>query len=361
MANFKAVMRLFRKFSHARNERVMQALYRWWFTQLSVDGLTLDLDSTVMTRYGSQAGERRGYNPRKPGRASHHPLMAFISDTRMVANFWLRPGDAHTANNAQAFLDSTLDRLGDKHVALLRADSGFGSNSFLEALETRHLHYIVALPLMQPLQRALVDQAGWWCLDEGIELTSFTYQSPSWSKPRQVIGIRQHIARRENAKGKTLSLFADDPMLGQYRFAALVTDLDLPAQAVWRLYRGRADCENRIKELKYDFAADSFCLNDFWATEACLSIAMLAYNLMSLFRQAVLKTAVTRTKTNDVQHTLKTLRYKLFAKAGYLTHEGRKDILKLALAMHKREWFAGLWDRSKTFALPVHFSPVFTT
>ncbi len=77
---------------------------------------------------------------------------------------------------------------------------------------------------------------------------------------------------------------------------------------------------------------------------------MLAYNLMSLFRQAVLKTAVTQTKTND-----------LFAKAGYLTHEGRKDILKLALAMHKREWFAGLWDRSKIFALPVHFSPVFTT
>ena len=100
-------------------------------------------------------------------------------------------------------------------------------------------------------------------------------------------------------------------------------------------------------------------MNDFWATEACLNIAMLAYNLMSLFRQAVLKTAVTTNK--DVQHTLKTLRYKLFAKAGYLTCEGRKDILKLALAMRQREWFTGLWDRSKTFTLPVHFSPVFTT
>ncbi len=360
MANFKAVMRLFRKFSQARNEAVMQALYRWWFTQLSVDDLTLDLDSTVMTRYGKQEGSRRGYNPRKPGRASHHPLMAFIADVRRVANFWLRPGDTHTANGAEAFLDSTLDRLGDKRVALVRADSGFGSNRFLEGLETRHLHYIVALPLHQPLQRALVNQTGWWCLDDGIELASFDYQSPSWPKPRRVIGIRQHPARRENAKGKTLSLFADDPQLGTYRFAALVTDLDLPAQAVWRLYRGRADCENRIKELKYDFGADSFCLNDFWATEACLSTAMLAYNLMSLFRQAVLKTAVATTAKN-IQHTLTTLRYKLFAKAGYLTHEGRKDILKLALAMRKREWFTGLWDRSKTFEVPAHFSPVFST
>jgi hypothetical protein len=47
-----------------------------------------------------------------------------------------------------------------------------------------------------------------------MELTSFAYQSPSGSKARRGIGIRQQVAQRENAKGKTLSLFADDPMLG---------------------------------------------------------------------------------------------------------------------------------------------------
>jgi hypothetical protein len=57
---------------------------------------------------------------------------------------------------------------------------------------------------------------------------------------------------------------------------------------VWRTYRGRADCENRIKELKADFGLDAFNMRDFWATEAALGFAMLAYNLMSLFRQAVL-------------------------------------------------------------------------
>lgn len=185
------------------------------------------------------------------------------------------------------------------------------------------------------------------------------YQTPSWPHARRVVGIRQHIKRRAAAKGKTLSLFADDPQLGQYRYAALVTDLTLPAQEIWRSYRGRADCENRIKELKYDFAADSFCLNDFWATEACLNVAMLAYNLMSLFRQAVLKTAVLQHGAQDVQHTLKTLRYKLFAKAGYIVTQGRKDILKLCVAMRQREWLEGLWDRSKTFDMPVRFAPVF--
>ena len=148
--------------------------------------------------------------------------------------------------------------------------------------------------------------------------------------------------------------------LGARKRHALVTDLDLPAQEIWRNYRGRADCENRIKELKYDFAADSFCLCDFWATEACFNVALLAYNLMSLFRQAVLKASALRSGGQDIQHTLKTLRYKLFAKAGYTT-EGRKDILKLAIAMRQRQWMEGLGDQSKTFSLPVHFTPTFSS
>ena len=181
MANFKAVMRLFSKFNQPTNDRVFGKLYAWLFGQLHIDGLTLDLDSTVMTRYGAQEGAARGYNPSKPGRNSHHPLMAFVADTRMVANLWLRPGNSHTANNAKAFLQASLDRLDAKRVELLRADSGFSDEAFLADLEQRQLHYIVAARLQQPVQRALVAQRGWWMLDEGIELVSFDYQSPSWA------------------------------------------------------------------------------------------------------------------------------------------------------------------------------------
>lgn len=42
MANFKAVMRLFRKFSPGANTQVFGNLYRWWFEQLALDRLTLD-------------------------------------------------------------------------------------------------------------------------------------------------------------------------------------------------------------------------------------------------------------------------------------------------------------------------------
>jgi hypothetical protein len=365
MANFKAVMRLFNKFTQSSNESVMDALYQWMFGQIAINGITLDLDSTVMTRYGVQEGAARGYNPAKRGRASHHPLMAFVADTRMIANCWLRPGNSSSANNVQGFLANTLHRLGHQHVSLLRADSGFSDSAFLDHLDEIRLHHIIALRMTQPVQRALVDAGGWWPLHDeagkpvlGIELTRFAYQAQAWSKPRWVIGIRQHIEQRAAPKGKTLNLFADDPVIGKYRYSALVTDLDLPAVMIWRTYRGRADCENRIKELKYDFAADSFNMKDFWATEATLNTVMLAYNLMSLMRQVLLKTSAVKHSSSSVQHTLQTLRYKLFAKPAYITTESRKPILNLALAMQQRTWMQGLWDASKAFALPAVFTPI---
>jgi hypothetical protein len=367
MANFKAVMRLFNKFDQCTNDVVMDNLYQWLFSQVQINGITLDLDSTVMTRYGTQEGAVRGYNPGKRGRASHHPLMAFVADTRMIANCWLRPGNSSSANNVKAFLDNTVHRLGGKQVALLRADSGFSDSAFLDHLEERKMQYIIALRQNQPLQRALVNAEDWWLLHdekgkpvEGIELTRFQYQASNWSKPRWIVGIRQHSEQRVSAKGKTLNLFADDPVIGQWRFSSLVTELDLPAVAIWRLYRGRADCENRIKELKYDFAADSFVMKDFWATEAALNTVMLAYNLMSLLRQVLLKVEVRTGNAKPVQHMLQTLRYKLFAKAAYLTTEGRKPILNMAIAMQQRTWMRGMWDAANSVELPAKFSPVYS-
>jgi hypothetical protein len=359
MANFKAIIRLFGKFDQERNQDVFGSLYRWLFGHVKLDRVTLDLDSTVITRYGKQEGSARGYNPQKRGRPSHHPLMAFVADARLVAQVWLRPGNCTSAQNAIAFLQDARCNLGSKKIGLLRADSGFCERTFLEHLERESTPYIIASRLNQPLQRALVKSSSWWAIEDGLELTNFYYQAPSWDQPRRVIGIRQHIKKREDAKGKTLSLFADDLSVNAWRFSALVTDLTLPTIEVWRLYRGRATSENHIKELKCDFAAGSINLRSFWATEAALQTIMLAFNLMSLFRQAMLKRVIRQgAREKTILSTLQTLRYKLFAQPGYINSEGRKNILKLSTALQKREWISGLWNQTKTFNLPVQLQPI---
>ena len=126
------------------------------------------------------------------------------------------------------------------------------------------------------------------------------------------------------------------------------------------MYRGRGDCENRIKELQYDFATDSFNMRNFWGTEAAINCVMLAFNLMSSMRQALMKHPdVCRSKV-PIQHILQTLRYKPFAKPTFITHEGRKPILNLAIAMQQRARIQGLWDAAKTVDRPAEFKPLYS-
>ena len=52
-----------------------------------------------MIREGNQEGAAKGYNPKRPGRLSHHPLLVFVSDVSMIANYWLRPGNTAASSN----------------------------------------------------------------------------------------------------------------------------------------------------------------------------------------------------------------------------------------------------------------------
>jgi hypothetical protein len=174
------------------------------------------------------------------------------------------------------------------------------------------------------------------------------------------IRIRQHSERRAFPKGTTLSLLADDPVVGQYRFSALTTDLNLSAEILWRIYRGRADCENPIKARKYDFAADSFTMKTFWATEATLNPVMPAFNLISLLQQVLLKTQIGRPASSEGQPPWKSLRYNLFAKAANIPTEPRKSILNLTRAMQHQACRQGLYDAANSFEWPANFSPIYS-
>jgi len=346
--------RFFQKFTQGKNQRVFTAMYQWFFQGLQFDNYTLDMDSSVLTRYGEQDGAKRGYNVKKPGRKSHHPLMAFVADSRMVANLWLRSGNTNAVSNMYSFLEDTLDKLSGKKIGLLRADSGFYGEEIFQYLEERKewrepINYIIAGRLYNPVQKKISQQNIWLTAGEGIEIGETQYCGISGKKERRMVIIRQYIPERPKATGKQLKLFQDSEIYNNYRYHCLITNLTLPAQQVWNLYRQRAYAENRIKELKYDFGFDSFNMKSFYGTEAALNMVMLAYNLMSLFRQVILQ--------EKTQAKLSTLRYRLFAIGGYMVKEGNNRILKLSLAMKRREWFLGLWDKTLQFSMPVSFSP----
>jgi len=348
MAGHLSFERFFGKFSKARNQRVFTDIYQWFFNQLKFDNYTLDVDSSVLTRFGFQQGATKGYNPSKPGRKSHHPIMAFIGSVRMIANCWLRPGNVHTASNLFAFLLDILEKLKGKKIGLLRADSGFYSNEIFKWLEENTINYIIAAKMYAPIQHLIASQKVWLQLGEGIEIAESMYKSPLWEKSRRIVITRQYVPKRPKATGKLLRLFNEEGWYMKYRYSCIITNIDLPAEQVWHLYKQRADAENRIKELKYDFGFDSFNMKDFHATEASINFAMIAYNLMSLFRQAVIQ--------QDVQNTLSTIRFKYMAISAYMIKEGNQTILKLSLVMKRRESFKGLWEQSRNISWPFAYT-----
>ena len=113
MPEQKAFSHFFQRFTTSNQSAVlMTEVYSWCADQARVsDCVTLDVDSTAITRFGSQQSAEVGYNPRYHGRKSHHPLLAFLTEPNLIVNFWLRPGNSHTANNSEGFLEQTKSYL----------------------------------------------------------------------------------------------------------------------------------------------------------------------------------------------------------------------------------------------------------
>ena len=337
VASASVLSRFFGGFaSPGKNLACFRPLWRWCLDRLPSrqGGYTLDLDSTrLLHEDGQQDGVRSGYT-RLGIKPCLHPLLAIVSEVRLVAQLWLRSGNATCGNNATAFFLDLWHNL-PRHVRLrgVRADSGFCLPELLDLWEQLKVPYVVVAQLSEPIKNILRGGLVWTPTEvPGIDVAEMDYQTGGWSHSRRLILIRHRVAERPDAGGKKL---LDVP---GYVFQALVTSLPASESplAVWRYYNGRADCENVIKELQQGFALTTLCLRSFWATEAALSLATLTYNLTVLFQRHL----GWQTKV-----TIHTLRFWLFITPGIIAHPAGKTTIKLAVPPRERDWWSRLWEK----------------
>lgn len=338
IASQSVLTRFFQGFTSAGgNLRCFRPLWRWGLHRLPgrKEGYTLDLDSTrLLHKDGRQEGVRGGYT--KQGvKPCLHPLLAVVAEARLVAQLWLRPGNASCGSNAVAFFQELWSNVpAQLRFKGVRADAGFCLPELLQLWEELKLPYVVVASLSQPLQKLLKGGLAWVATEvPGTEVAEMEYQALSWPQPRRLILLRHRVAEASERGGKKL---LDVP---GYRFQALVTSLSAnthPPLQVWRYYNGRADCENVIKELQTGYALTGLCLEKFWASEAALSLATLTYNLVQLFEQHL----GWREKVS-----LRSLRFWLFVTAGVLSHPGGRTTIKLAVPKRERAWWRRLWEK----------------
>lgn len=292
----------------------------------------LNLDSSVLVRYGSQEGAKLGYNPKKRGRPSHHPLIAFLG-SGYVVNIWNRSGNTGSGQGAVDFFHQTRLSLGkDFRVNHVLCDSGFYVIDLIEYLESEEYLYIIASPISRAIQREILGVTNWKTISKGIEVSEFEFEhiDSKWTHPRRYVVVRQSANKRPKALGKQPSLFLDLEDWSRYRISVMITnDLDSEPEKVWREYRPRANDENVIKDLKEGYGFETFNLKNFWATEAILTmIGLVFHNLIVYFNRTILN-------PNRPQERLKTLRYKYFILPGLLGSAGGKRIIRLSVQERK--------------------------
>jgi hypothetical protein len=328
MASQSTFCRFFKRSSLESNDEIMRRFNRRWFEMVDIDKHTVDIDSSVISRFGEQEGVAVGYNPKRHGRASHHPLIAFSAEARMVIQSWMRTGDSASATCFDGFMDGLLQVLPREKIGLVRADSGFSGHANLEYLEEREMNYIIASRMHGGLQQKIFEQRNWHRVCKGIGVTSFKYQAQSWDAPRRIVVVRKNTNQLPKSGGKTL--FPDYDAFARYRYSAFITNMDLSAELIWEIYRKRADAENQIKELKYEYGMEGFCSASLAATEQAFRWVMVAYNLMSLFKQRVMG--------GKSSPSMASVRFKCIALGSYIVHRGRAMILKIAAKDRKRDY-----------------------
>lgn len=295
----------------------------------------LDLDSTILERYGTQQGVAKGYHTSRAGQRSHHPLLGMFARSKYIAHCWLRAGGASTMRGPSEFVKELLSRVPEGlKISLVRADAGFHTEELVQTLEANGLDYIIAARMKQPMQRlvARIKESDWVRFDELHDFAECVEQQPNWSRPRRLIFFR-HEVRREGQLFETRV----------YEDSALVTSLSCEAVTCSNLYDHRGECENTIKEFKNDFGARGFCISSFSGTEMVFRLLAVLFNLISEFKYQVLK---------NTSVTLQTIRNKVFVLGAILGRAGRRLVLRLGLRQGWKEDFAILLARAASASFP---------
>jgi len=241
----------------------------------------------------------------------------------------LRPGNAKGSLGAIGILKRLVGRLCPtfpQATIIVRLDGAFATPEVLAWLEANDLLYLVnmaknsvlkteAEPLMKKV-RTLAKETG-----HTATLYSETqYKAGKWEHARRAV-IKAEVVVNDKRE------LRDNP-----RF--VITNLSLIPKNLYRYYRERGDCENRLKELHYGLRFDLTSCTSFLANQLRNLLTGAAYALYQQLRYAARRTELARAQVG-------TLRERLI-KVGTVIKE---SVRRIVLEMPKTFASYDIWTR----------------
>jgi hypothetical protein len=254
--------------------------------QKGVTTATLDCDASLFTSSGRNA--RMSYK----GERGYMPMLAFWEELGVVVHDDFRNGNASPGSEALGFFQQTLAQLPAEITQVkLRSDSAWYQASLLDFCAEQGHAFCIGADQDEAVKQSIlaIGEDNW----ERINLCS----DPADPEPcvrewacetvhtlnQSLRGYRLIVVRKERLQ--------DDLFYGPYTYHALITNMDLPLEDQIAWYRQRGQCENQIKELKWDFELRVLPSGDFFVNAAYLRIITLAYNLFVALKALALPEA----------------------------------------------------------------------
>lgn len=250
-----------------------------WLSGSGITSVTFDADSTVSMVYGNQEGAAKGYNDKKKGCKSYHPLLVFASEIKLLYHSWFRTGSAYTSNGIVDFMKQVQASLPSEiEKVFFRADSGFFNGALFDLLESFGWDYLVKVKL-KGLKKLLERKT--WIEVEGnkeVAICEFEYQGASWKRKRTLRAIR---TVKEYVQ---VDFFDKKQTVPVYEYACYISNIEIDAQVLHALYTERSTSETWIEQVKSQLMAGKTLTDDFWANDILWQLQTLAYNISVTMR-----------------------------------------------------------------------------
>jgi len=244
----------------------------------------------------------------------------------------------HSSTGAWGFLKPILDKLPSTIASTrtrVRLDGGFYDKAIIEALGGERIGYAIVARMTGPLRERMV-AARYHEYAKGWEAAEFPYTPFRWNQEHRFVAVRRPAALEPEEVQRHLFTFK------RYTYhRALVTNLDLTPEAVYRFYCDRGFQELLLREFKDAYAMAKIPTRSFWANAVYLEMILWAYDLVLAFQRLCLPPGVQHWNTA-------TLRRELWWLPAEWVRRGSRNILWLPVKYPHQELFAKIQTTAST-------------
>ena len=255
----------------------------------------MDIDTTTKTLYGKQEGAEVGYNPSKPGKASHNYHTYHIANIRMILDTEVEDGKSGAGCYSAPRLCQLLDELPQEcWPVFIRGDSSYGSESIMSEAERLSLRYLFKLKCSTKVKRliaTMMKKTTWTFAGQGWEGIESELTLSGWTELRRIVLLRKKLPKdkigmvKKSKRGKQLEFFSAEITtdITAYEYQILVTNMNDDIVTMAQYYRDRADCENNFDELKNQWGWCGYTTHDLKRNRFMAKITALIYNWWTIF------------------------------------------------------------------------------